>query len=204
MKKLILLLLLAAVGVLAWYFLVTKKKPENETPKPQPLAVSKHSDSFNVSVNNMLETYYALSNDFVKWDSAAVRSRATALSAKLGQVNFKEMQKDTAIYVTAVSYIDILKAESEKIAQTPDPIERRRSFHTLSQSLYDLMRTIRYDKAKIYLQECPMAFNDEEPGNWLSKTDAVRNPYLGLHHPKYGKGMLECGAPKDTLNFTQP
>jgi hypothetical protein len=64
------------------------------------------------------------------------------------------------------------------------------------------MRTIRYDGGKIYLQECPMAFNETEPGVWLSSTDSIQNPYLGLHHPKYKGGMLECGATKDTLNFT--
>jgi hypothetical protein len=47
-----------------------------------------------------------------------------------------------------------------------------------------------------------MAFNDAEPGVWLSSSDSVRNPYLGLHHPKYKSEMVECGGPKDTLNFT--
>jgi len=36
---------------------------------------------------------------------------------------------------------------------------------------------------------------------WLSETDSVRNPYLGLHHPKYGKAMIECGSTKSTIDF---
>ena len=40
-----------------------------------------------------------------------------------------------------------------------------------------------------------------QPGNWLSKTSDVRNPYLGTQHPKYKDGMIGCGGPKDTLNF---
>jgi hypothetical protein len=63
------------------------------------------------------------------------------------------------------------------------------------------MRTIRYDESKIYLQECPMAFHDTAHGIWLSSKAEIRNPYLGLHHPKYKSGMLKCGETKDTLNF---
>jgi len=47
-----------------------------------------------------------------------------------------------------------------------------------------------------------MAFNDSEAGVWVSKEEAIRNPYLGLHHPYYKSGMVECGETKDVVNFT--
>jgi hypothetical protein len=68
--------------------------------------------------------------------------------------------------------------------------------------MYNLLRTVRYDRSKIYLQECPMAFGDDAAGLWLNNSDEVRNPYLGLHHPKYKDAMVDCGGAKDTLNFT--
>jgi hypothetical protein len=46
-----------------------------------------------------------------------------------------------------------------------------------------------------------MAFNDTETAQWLSKTEDIRNPYLGLHHPKYKSGMLECGEVKDSIDY---
>ena len=49
-----------------------------------------------------------------------------------------------------------------------------------------------------------MAFGEGNAGNWISKTDAVRNPYLGTKHPEYKDGMLQCGGPKDTINFMLP
>ena len=202
MKKLLLLVALAVIGVLTWYLFVTRKKPENETPKQQPLAVSKHSDSFNVSMNNVLSAYYALTDDFVKWDSAAVAVHASQLKTNLENVNFEELQKDTLIYQTAQMFIDASKAELETITQPADLTSKRHALNNLSDNMYNLLRTVRYDRAKIYLQECPMAFNDNEPGIWLSGVDSIRNPYLGLHHPKYKSGMLECGDIKDTLNFT--
>ncbi|HUQ96340.1 MAG TPA: hypothetical protein VM010_01660, partial [Chitinophagaceae bacterium] len=79
--------------------------------------------------------------------------------------------------------------------------EKRHAFHSFSQNLYDLLRTIKYDGATVYLQQCPMAFNETEEGLWLSKTEKIRNPYLGLHHPKYKGGMISCGETKDVLHF---
>jgi hypothetical protein len=47
-----------------------------------------------------------------------------------------------------------------------------------------------------------MAFDDTRPGQWLSKEEIIRNPYLGLHDPHYGKGMLKCGETKTVINHT--
>jgi hypothetical protein len=202
MKKWILLIVLAIIGVLSWYFFVTRKTPKEEGPKQQPLSVSKHTDSFNVAVNKVLTSYYALTNDFVNWDSVAVSNHASDLKANLEAVNFDELKKDTIIHQTAVTFIDASKGELETILQPADLTTKRHALNNLSDNMYNLLRTIHYDRSKIYLQECPMAFNDTEPGVWLSKTDAVQNPYLGLHHPKYKGGMVECGGAKDTLNYT--
>ena len=202
MKKWILLIALAIIGVLTWYFFVTKKKPKDETPKQQPLAVGAHSDSFNVALNKVMTSYYALTNDFVNWDSVTVTTHAAELKANLEAVHLSELEKDTIVHQTAISFVDAAKGELETILQPADLTTKRRALNNLSDNMYNLLRTIRYDRSKIYLQECPMAFNDTEPGVWLSTTDEVRNPYLGLHHPKYKGGMLECGGPRDTLNYT--
>src|SRR5215204_1993997 len=174
MKKWILLIALAIIGVLTWYFFVTKKKPKDETPKQQPLTVGQHSDSFNVALNKVMTSYYALTNDFVNWDSVAVNNHAAELKANLEQANFAEL--DTIISQTAVSFVDATKGELETILQPGDLQTKRRALNNLSDNMYNLLRTIRYDRSKIYLQECPMAFNDNEPGVWLSKSDEVRNP----------------------------
>ncbi len=202
MKKWLLLLLLALIGVFSWYFLVTKKKPKDETPKQEPLSVSQHSDSFNISLNKVLSSYYILATDFVNWDSSAATHHAADLKAALETVNFDEVRKDTVIHQTAVSFVASAKSELQTIIQASDLTAKRRALNNLSDNMYNLMRTIRFDRSKIYLQECPMAFNDDEPGVWLSSSDSIQNPYLGLHHPKYKSGMLECGSTKDTLNFT--
>lgn len=202
MKKWIVLVILALIGVFSWYFLVTKKKPKDEVPKQEPLSVGQYSDSLNLSINKVLSSYYTLTEDFVNWDSAAVSKHAIELKTGLQNLNLNEVQKDSIIHQTALSFIESSKGEVDGMIAGESLGQKRSALNNLSDNMYNLMRTIRFDGGKIYLQECPMAFNETEPGVWLSNTDSIRNPYLGLHHPKYKGGMLECGATKDTLNFT--
>jgi len=201
MKKLLLLVVLALVGVATWYFFETRPKPEVETQQTQALVVSQHSDSFNTSVQTMLDHYYALSEAFVNWDSSAVTSHAEQLQQSFNNLALTELQKDSMIYETAASYKEPFNKNLTTIAGNQNLEQKRLAFNSLSQYLYDLLRTVRYDNQKIYVQQCPMAFNDTETGTWLSKQEEIRNPYLGKHHPKYKAGMLECGEVKETLDF---
>ena len=201
MKKILLLVVLALIGVAAWYYFETRPKPEVETQQTQALVVSQYSDSFNTSVQNMLDHYYALSEAFVNWDSAAVTSHAGQLQQSFSNLALTELQKDSMIYETAASYKEPFNKSIATIAGTNNLEQKRLAFNSLSQNLYDLLRTVRYDNQKIYVQQCPMAFNDTETGTWLSKEEDIRNPYLGKHHPKYKAGMLECGEVKETLDF---
>ena len=202
MKKLVLLVVLALAGVLAYYLLYSKKnKPHDESERQQALTVSKHSPAFLNSIESTLKSYYLLSESFVNWDSAAIRLNATNLKTNIANIKFDELKKDTAIFETASSYNESLNSDLDIILQQPDITAIRKALNSFSQNFYDLLRSVNYDGSKIFLQECPMAFNDAEPGLWLSNKADIRNPYLGLHHPKYKSGMLECGEIKDSLHF---
>jgi Cu(I)/Ag(I) efflux system membrane fusion protein len=63
----------------------------------------------------------------------------------------------------------------------------------ISAGLFDLVRTVRYDKEKIYLLHCPMAFNNTG-ADWLSNATEIKNPY-------FGKDMLTCGEVRDSVVF---
>lgn len=202
MKKVLLLIFLAAAGVLAWYLFVTRKKPEDETPKQNPLSVSKHSAAFNGTMDKILNAYYGLSEALVNWDTAAIKTSAAALKQGVDSADFTELKKDTVIYTTAESYKEMFSGDLAVLAGNDDMNTKRHAFNSLSQNMYDLLRTIKYDNSKVYLQQCPMAFNDNEPGLWISKEEGIRNPYLGIKHPKYKGGMLECGETKEILNNT--
>lgn len=202
MKKLLLFLLFIAAGVGVWYFFL-KKDEKPAAPKQQPVAVSRYSSGFDSSIAKLLNHYYSLSESLVKWDSAGARTNATAFMDDLLVTSFDEVKKDSVIFQTAQTYLASIPQDLQTIQQSPDLTGKRRAYQTLTQNLYDLLRTIRYNHTKVYLHECPMAFNDTETAHWLSNTGSDkerRNPYLGLYHPTYKKGMLTCGETKDSLN----
>jgi hypothetical protein len=202
MKKLfgVLLILALIIGGL-WIFVFSGKKSVDRGPKQQPLAVSQHSDGFNISANKMMDNYYAMVESFVVWDSAALGKQSADLKAAMDSVNMDDFRMDTVIYETAAAALSNAKAELDGLIQDSAFEEKKLALNSLTQYIYDFLRTVHYDQTKIYFQECYMAFGEDQPGNWLSKTNAVRNPYLGMHHPVHKATMLTCGGPKDTLNF---
>ena len=204
MKKFLLVvvvLLIALVG--AWYFGLFKGKDKPSGPKPEGLTVSKHSNSFNESMSNAMNSYYDLTESFVNWDTAKVNSSIAALKIAVDSIRIPEMQKDSAIYETAQSTWESIKSEITGMQLDTSLYEKRESLNMLSDNLFNLLRIVKYDVAKVYYQECPMALNNHESSAfWLSansETKNRRNPYLGLHDPKYGKAMLTCGTTRDSI-----
>jgi hypothetical protein len=195
------ILILAFAGYIWFaYFRSGKKLPKG--PDPIPLSVSKHSHSFNQSIQSALDAYYAMSEGFVNWDTAVVNSNAAGLKLALDSLKVEELKTDTTgIYESVLDPLANAKTATEAILNDPSIDNKRASFNSLSENLRLLFIVVKYDANKLYWQECPMAFEGNRAGNWLSKTDAVRNPYLGTKHPVYKDEMLECGAPKDTINF---
>lgn len=196
MRHLTVLLVIIALGFSAC------QNSEQSSPEPQKVAESKHSTAFNQSVQSAMGTYYNLTEAFVNWDSVAASSLAKQLSSKLDSLPLDEIKKDSTAAAKAVSYIDSAKKDLNGIVASNDITAKRHALNALTDNLFRFLNDVQYDQEKLYLQECPMAFNDVEAGHWISGADSIRNPYLGLHHPRYGKGMLECGDNKEVLNFT--
>ena len=206
MKKLLLVvvvLVIALVGV--WYFGLFKGKGSPSGPKPEGLTVSKHSNSFNESMSKTLDSYYTLTESFVNWDTAKINTSLAELKASVDNLRVQEMEKDSAIYPTVQSQWESIKAEIIGMQADTGLYAKRESLNMLSQQVFDLLRIVKYDAAKVYYQECPMALNNyESSAFWLSTdgdTKKRRNPYLGLHDPKFGKAMLTCGSTRDSINY---
>ncbi|RYG29959.1 MAG: DUF3347 domain-containing protein, partial [Chitinophagaceae bacterium] len=157
------------------------------------------------SIQGVLSAYYDLSEAFVNWDTSAVATQAGNLKNAFDSLKVEELKVDTTgIYETALDPLSNAKNEVSNILSRPSIDEKRTAFNSLSENLRLLFIVVKYDQSKLYWQECPMAFGEDRSGYWLSKTDAVRNPYLGTKHPTYKDGMLECGGPRDTINFILP
>jgi|SRR6218665_247500 len=196
MKKVFLILLvliLIAAGYLLWVF---KLRPGSRGPKgpdPVPLTVSKHSEAFNSSVQAMLNEYYSLAEAFAKADTAAIGEYTTVLKTALDSVRIDELKKDTAgIYESALDPLNMARSEAGNILSNPALDAKRTAFNSLSENLRLLFIVSRYDRDKIYWQECPTAFGEDQSGFWLSRTESVSSPYAG---------GPDCGGVKDTINF---
>lgn len=203
MKKVFIIYAVLLVGIGIVYFgFIRKNGGSDSGSKQAAITVSQHSQAFNASMQKMMDNYYAMTEDFVNWDTIAINKHSAELKTAVDEIKLDDLQKDTLIYKTALGSVDNIKNELIGMTGAPNIYEKRASLSLLSNQLYDLLRIVRYDAAKVYLQECPMALsNYETAGNWLSKTDEVRNPFLGNNDPKYGNKMINCGEPKDTLNF---
>lgn len=204
MKKIIFLLLALGISVFVLWKYVFNKEEKSDEPQPVALVVSQHSQEFNKSVMRMLDIYYNLAEAFVNWDTASVSMHSVSLGQAIDSLKLGEMKKDSAIYPTVESQWGILKAEIAGLIADEGLSAKRESLNMFSQQLFDLLRIIKYDAAKVYYHECPMALNNyESSAFWLSQDGsdkARRNPYLGLHDPEYGKGMLICGNTRDSIS----
>jgi Cu(I)/Ag(I) efflux system membrane fusion protein len=106
-----------------------------------------------------------------------------------------ELKADSSIVTMAKGYLENITAEAKGLVGEKDLDGKRKSFQMISDNMYDLVRTVRYDREIVYHQYCPMAFNDAG-AYWLSKSSDIKNPY-------FGKKMLTCGEVKDSLSFSQ-
>lgn len=203
MKKMLLFFVVIIAIFAGLYFFVFKKNTGNgnDFSKDKPIAVGKHSAAFNASMEQLMDAYYNMSEGFVNWDTTVIAKYADAFKTAADSLKMDELKKDTVIYETAAAPWETIKSEVTSIIEDPDLSEKRGSLNIISQSLYDLLRVIKYDQSKIYFQECASAFGQDKPGNWISATPAVRNPYQGIKDPANGDKLLGCGGPKDSLDF---
>lgn len=201
MKRSGIIALAVLTAIIGTYFLFFQKSDKKEEEKQKALTVTKNSDNFNTAFNEVLSTYDSLHGAFVNWDSATATEKAGRLQALLTNFPVTEVKGDSSLIITAKTFTETAAAEAQAISSANTLEEKRRSFYTLSENIYNLARTVRYDGSVLYQVNCPMAFNDDEEASWLSRNNEVVNPYLGTKHPKYKNGMLNCGEVKDSIDF---
>jgi len=201
MKKVLLLLVLILALVVVYWVFFKKGRDTTENVDPAPLVLTNKSDAFNTAVANLLNKYYQLKDAFVDWDTVKVNQHAKELRTLSDSLPLNQLKADTSIIKTADDFAGSISGDAVGIVGETDITEKRKSFYTLSESLYNLLRTVRYDGEVVYHQHCPMAFNESDEAFWLSNKNQVMNPYLGNKHPKYKDKMVDCGDITDSLDF---
>ncbi len=166
---------------------------ENEIKKDEPLTQSKNSELFNTQFDRFLNSYFHLKDALVLTNDTMAIASAQLLKTNADSLKLDELKADKSIIEMAKGYQESISAEAAALQGEKDIEGKRKSFQVISDNLYDLVRTVRFDKQKLYHQFCPMAFNDQG-AYWLSPNGDIKNPY-------FGKKMLTCGEVKDSVDF---
>jgi hypothetical protein len=198
MKKIIGVILFTALVIGLW-LLFLRKKPHSELPKLEAIKVNKKSNEFNASLDNIINAYLTLKDAFVNADTAIIKMQQQNLIAAIDSIKLDELKKGTTgIFQSAQDQITSLLSNAKAISTAKNITEMRQDFKMISENLYPLLKTVQYEGAKLYWQNCPMAFGEKD-ASWISKTSEINNPYLGKNHPEFKGTMLHCGETKDTI-----
>jgi hypothetical protein len=204
MKKLVLLIIVFLLaGLLAYRLFFSQKEAKPVEVKDQALRVGKNSGAFNTAFAELMSDYYSLKDALVEWDTVKADQAAYTLGQKAYSLPLKTLQADSAVIMTARSMAASIGGEAKGFTGETGIEAKRRAFNALTDQLYTLINTVRYDGETIYHVRCPMAFKDSEEGYWLSNTSKIINPYLGKKHPVYKEKMLGCGEVTDSLDFAK-
>jgi Protein of unknown function (DUF3347) len=202
MKKWLILVVILVLGTFTAYKLLVKKDDLPPAEKESPLSISKNSDAFNLSFGKVMSDYYSLKDAFVGWDTIQINTAAKALGRSVDGLQLKELKADTMIVETAANLASGISNELKGLEEENTIEQKRRGLNMVTDELYSLIRTVRYDRERIYHMKCPMAFSDSSEAYWLSNISKVVNPYLGKNHPIYKDKMLGCGEITDSLDFS--
>ena len=202
MARKVILFILIAVGLyMIYWFAFKRKEARPETPKQESVKLKKHSEKFNQSADSIVNAYLSIKNALVESDTAGAKRGTANLIAVLNNFPVDEMKTDTAIILeTVTGNLADVKSNAESLMNQTALSEMRQDFSAITEALYPSFFTaINYEGPKLYLINCPMAFNDDVSANWISNSAEILNPYLGKDHPKYKAGMLKCGEVKDSI-----
>lgn len=199
MKRFLAILFLLIIVFGAWYLFFKKDKKEVKA-ESVAITVKKHSEEFNKNVSNMMNAYFNMKDAFVEADTSAIKLQTGKFITSVDSMNLDDLkQGDSLSYISAQQNISDIIANAKPITEENDLTEMRHDFSMVSENLYPLLKTIGYEGNKIFWQNCPMAFGEDKPANWLSSTSEINNPYLGKKDPQYKSAMLHCGENMDSI-----
>lgn len=164
-----------------------KTEPKSEMTGMESSILSTTAENQTVNqLQPVLDNYFLLKDALVKTDAKTASEKAAALLSSITAVKMETLKMDE--HVIWMKILKDLIADSKSISETQDIKKQRETFKSLSKNIYELIKVSKPTEA-IYYQYCPM-----QDANWLSKENAVKNPY-------YGSQMLSCGKTIETIKY---
>jgi copper chaperone CopZ len=166
-----------------------------ETPKADSSQMKMHDHSAMTvakqdapQLKAIFDNYFAVKDALVKTDGNTASAKAKELLTAINAVKMEKLS--TEEHTVWMKVMKDLAFDAEHIANTKDASLQRDHFMALSKNMYSLMKVSKQE-TPTYYQHCPMA-NDGKGADWLSKENAIKNPY-------YGSQMLTCGKTVETI-----
>jgi len=177
------------------YERIKQTNTKMEEPKMEMTTIdhSMHSNKMDEMqdpnpLSEVYDSYFAVKDALVRTDGAAASTSSKTLFTEINNVKMDKLSMD--VHMAWMKVFENLKEDAEHIAGIKDIGRQRDHFISLSKNIYEVMK-ISKQETPTYYQFCPMA-NDGKGANWLSKENAIKNPY-------YGSQMLNCGNTVETI-----
>ena len=136
----------------------------------------------------VFDNYFVVKDAMISSDGNATSIASKELFTAINNVKMDKLDMD--VHMVWMKVVNQIKKDTELISKSKDINKQRNHFTTLSKDIYSLLKVAKYE-VPVYFQHCPM-YNDGKGANWLSKENAVKNPY-------YGSMMLTCGKTVETI-----
>lgn len=150
----------------------------DSTATDQTVAANGNSSTASLKdqeLNAVYQHYIHLTTALTNTDAAEAKIAALAIEA-----GAKDMQGGSTI-----------AAQASRITNANDIEVQRTAYYEMSKSMIDLVKKSGLKGGELYVDYCPMAFNDKG-ASWLSNNKEIRNPY-------FGNKMMKCGEIKETI-----
>lgn len=203
MKKALILVSVLALALGISYLVLHKNDDENRKGegKDPALLVSSKTSAFNRSFEQVLNNYFYLLDAFVANDTVLVSKAANQLAMSVDSIRFDQLKADSSLLLTAISVARSIPSEIQGLQGEKTMEQKKREFNMITQDMYSLILTVKYDGEIIYHMSCPTAFSDSTAGDWLSRTNEIVNPYQAKSNLTGKSGIPDCGEIKDSLHF---
>jgi Cu(I)/Ag(I) efflux system membrane fusion protein len=164
-------------------------KDVEHTAMTTPDLRSQVSPVFRQELDVLAKTYLQVKDDLVKTNAKASSTHAVDLAKQLEKMQNPGLPNEALAFwktqhAALLQHVARIRAVTNVEAQ-------RVQFDFVSRLLIDTYKAFGSGQAALYVQHCPMAFNNRG-ADWLSREEKILNPY-------FGDEMLNCGYVKENL-----
>ncbi len=167
----------------------TEMESEKKEEKPKEKVAEKvQQKSTDGGLKALFGHYFEVKNALVATNKTKAAAHAKELVTAINKVEMNQLSEE--VHMVWMKTMKDLQADAQNISSAKSIEKQRDHFQRLSTNMYKLIK-VSDPESPVYYQHCPMA-NDGKGANWLSKENAVKNPY-------YGSQMMTCGKTVETI-----